>query len=363
MINYRNTVRQMSGYVPGKHIDEVKEQYHLEEVIKLASNENPYGCSPKSKEAMINFLQSIELYPDDNCTNLRKTLSKKLNIDGQKIVFGAGSDELLGVISQVFINPGDEAITCTPSFSRYLSVVQLMDGNLIEVPVKNHTYDLDGILKRITDKTKIIFLANPNNPTGTCFLEDDQKVFLDKVPSNIIVVFDEAYYEYVENKDYPNSLDMLSKYPNIIILRTFSKAYGLASLRVGYGIACEEIIELLNRVRNPFTVSTLAQEAALAGLNDVGFVKNTVENNLKVKNFLYNEFENMGLSYIPTETNFIMVDIKRQSKDIFESLLKQGIIVRPGFYFGMNTYLRVTIGTKEQMEIFIVTLKQILNEI
>jgi histidinol-phosphate aminotransferase len=192
------------------------------------------------------------------------------------------------------------------------------------------------------------------------FTAGQQTAFLDKVPSDILVVLDEAYYEYVKNEEYPNSLDMLSKYPNLIILRTFSKAYGLASLRIGYGIASQEIIELLNRIRNPFNVTTSAQEAAIASLNDKDFVAMTAENNLKVKLYIYEQFEKMGLPYISTEGNFIMIDTKKDSKEMFEKLLREGIVVRPGFYFGMDTWLRVTIGTKEQMEMFMKALSRLI---
>ena len=362
LISYRKVVEIMKPYVPGKPIDEVKRELGLDDVIKLASNENPLGCSEKAKEAVIESLSHPSLYPDGNSTLLRLALSKKLNIQPDQLILGAGSDEILSLITQTFLEPGEEVLTCTPSFPRYTSVTQLMGGKLITVPLKNHTFDLDTLANSVTDRTKIICIANPNNPTGTIYTHQEQKEFLEKIPSNVLVVLDEAYYEYVDDPNYPDSLSMLADFPNCIILRTFSKIYGLASLRVGYGISSSFIIDGLNRIRGPFNVNTPAQKAAYASLMDDDFVKKSYTLNQQVKQNIYQVLDTLGLSYIPTQGNFIMIDIKKPSKIIFEQLLQKGIITRPGFYFGMDTYLRVTLGTPIQMERLINELISLSNK-
>ncbi|NMA82931.1 MAG: histidinol-phosphate transaminase [Epulopiscium sp.] len=361
MISYRKVVESMKPYVPGKPIDEVKRELGLTDVIKLASNENPLGCSKKATEAMIANLEHPSLYPDGNCTKLRMALSDQLGFQPDQFIFGAGSDEILGMITEAFLEQNEEVLTCSPSFPRYASATQLMGGKLIELPLKNHVFDLDGLAAHVTEKTKIIFIANPNNPTGTIYTAEEQRAFLEKIPPHVMVVLDEAYCEYVDDPNYPNSLSMLKDFPNCIVLRTFSKIYGLASLRVGYGVASPSIINGLNRVRGPFNVNTLAQEAAYASLLDDAFVQASFDLNQKAKLDLYKALDEMGLSYIPTQGNFIMIDTQRPSQILFEQLLHKGIITRPGFYFGMDTYLRVTLGTKAQMELFISTLKDLLE--
>ncbi len=361
MISYRKVVGKMKPYVPGKPIDEVKRELGLDDVIKLASNENPLGCSSKAKQAVINSLDAPSLYPDGNCTVLRWALCEKLKINPDQLIFGAGSDELLGMIPQAFLEPGEEVLTCTPSFPRYASATQLMGGTFIELPLNNHTFDLEALANGVTPRTKIIFIANPNNPTGTIYTQEEQRAFLEKIPPHVLVVLDEAYYEYVDDSNYPDSLAMLSDFPNCIILRTFSKIYGLASLRVGYGISSPTIISALNRIRSPFNVNTAAQEAAYASLLDEPFVKESYELNQQVKQNLYQTLNQMGLSYIPSQGNFIMMDTGKPSQMMFEKLLQKGIITRPGFYFGMDTYLRVTLGTPAQMNRFIATLRELLE--
>ncbi len=352
MITCRKEINALKAYVPGKPIDDAKKEYGLEEVIKLASNENPIGCSPKAIEAAKKSLETASVYPDGNCTLLRQCLANKLNVTEDSLVFGAGSDEVISLIATTFVGQGDEAITCTPTFSQYASAVRQIGGKMIEVPLVNHTYDLDGLLDKITDKTKALFISNPNNPTGTIITAKQQLDFISKVPKDVLIVFDEAYNEYIDDDIYPDTIPLLHNYDNIMILRTFSKIYGLASFRIGYGIAKPELIELINRVRGPFNVTTSAQAAALASIEDNHFKKTTVALNAQVKAFTYKKCEELGLDYIPSYGNFLMIDFKKPSLPFFEQLLKKGFIVRPGFYFGMDTYQRVTIGTMEQMERF-----------
>ncbi len=361
MINYRKEISQLTPYVPGKPIDDVKREYNLTDVVKIASNENPYGCSEQSKQAVVECLKNPELYPDGYCTDLRKAVSAFYNVDEKSLIFGCGTDEIISMLGKVFINPGDECVTAETTFSQYAASVNSMGGTMIYAPMKDYGFDLNALAERITDKTKIVFVANPNNPTGSYHTNDEQLEFLKKVPENVLVVMDEAYAEYVDAKDYPDTLSHMKTYKNIMLLKTFSKGYGLASMRVGFGIAEPEIINLFEKIRNPFNVPIPAQVAATAAINDQAFVKSTFEKNKAVKEYLYKEFEEMGLYYIPTQTNFIMVDTKLDSSKLFIELMKKGYIIRPGCAFGMDTFLRVSFGTMEQMQGFIKVLKELLK--
>ena len=356
-VSYRKEINNMHPYVPGKPIEEVQKELGLEKIVKLASNENPLGCSPLAKEAIIKELDNISLYPDGNCGTLKSAVANHLGVREDQLVFGAGSDEILGMLAQVFLSPGDEVLTSDQSFPRYDSGVHLMGSSLIKVPLTNFTYDLEKMKEYISHHTKLIILANPNNPTGTHFTQTSLLEFLDFVPNDCLVVLDEAYYEYADAEDYPHSLELLNKYSNLIILRTFSKAYGLASLRIGYGIADPKAIELLNRVRNPFNINSLAQVAAIASLKDQEFVKESVSLNLQSKTYMYEEFEKLGISFMPTQANFIMFDAKRPSDVLFQDFLKHGFIIRPAF--GVPNWVRVSLGTPEQMKEFIALLKKI----
>ncbi|MFS8501764.1 MAG: histidinol-phosphate transaminase [Caldicoprobacter sp.] len=362
MVKHRKAIETLEPYRPGKPISEVKRELGLTEVIKLASNENPLGCSPKAVEAIIKWTQEVSLYPDGNCTELKGALAQRLNVEPEQLLFGAGSDQILEIIAQTYINPGDTAITCWPSFSRYEAAIQVMDGRMIRIPLtRDYRFDLNGILNSITDTTRIIWICNPNNPTGTIITAEELRAFLEKVPQNVLVVLDEAYYEYARCGDYPESIELLKQYNNVIILRTFSKAYGLAGLRIGYAISNKEIIELLNRVRGPFNVNAAAQAAALAALDDQEFVQRSIQINQEGKEYLYQAFEEMGLEYIPTHTNFIMVNVGRNSLEVFRDLLYKGVIIRSGDIFDMDNWIRVTIGTPQQNRRFIEALKEVLK--
>lgn len=356
-IKYREEMNNMRPYVPGKPIEDVQKELGLEEVIKLASNENPHGCSPMAKEAISKELDSLAFYPDGNTGKLREALAKHLNVAEDQLIFGAGSDEIIVTIAQVFLCPGNELLTSDQSFPRYDSAAHLMGGSIVKAPMTDYTYDLATMQEYVTDQTKLVILANPNNPTGTHFTQSHLEDFLEFLPKDVLVVLDEAYYEYADAQDYPESLKLLEKHSNLIILRTFSKAYGLASLRVGYGIACPDIIELLNRVRNPFNVNTLAQVAAIASLKDQDFVNKAVALNKEVKDYVYDAFEKLEVPFVPTQANFIMFDAKGSADELFEKFQAKGFIIRPAF--GVPGWVRVTLGTMEQMEGFIKTLKDI----
>lgn len=356
----REEILELGVYKAGKPISEVKRELGLEEVIKLASNENPLGCSPKAKEAVRAIIDESQMYPDASNFELKNIISEKFGVRPEQVFCSTGSDSLIKVICNTFINSGDESIAAEVTFPRYEAAVKLMGGKCIKISMKNNGLDIEKMVEAITDKTKIIWFCNPNNPTGTIFTKDEIKSVLDKIPERVIIVMDEAYIEYVTSDEYPNSLDFLKDYPNMITLRTFSKAYGLASLRVGYGIAHEELVTYFNRVIGPFDVNLYAQKAAVAALKDDEFLKKVFETNKEGKEYLYSQFEEMKLDYIKTNANFVMVDTKTDTVQIFDQLLRQGIIVRPGHLLGMPGWLRVTIGTMDQNKKFIECLKNVL---
>ena len=357
-IKCRDEICDLSPYVPGKPVADVKREYGLDEVIKLASNENPLGCS-KAVLEKIRSTDSLEIYPDGNCTDLKNELSKRLNLDCSEIVLTNGSDEMVDMLAKTFMNSGDEVIMSSLTFPRYFSVTKMMGAKPVIVPLKDWTYDLDGMFKAITDKTKFIWLCNPNNPTGTMFTEEELLKFLKGVPKNIIVVYDEAYNEYAANKDYPRNTEKLLKdYPNLIIMRTFSKIYGLAALRIGYTLANKSIVESIEKIRCPFNVNSIAQNAALAALHDEAFIKKSYEMNKAGKEYLYSEFDALGFYYAPSETNHIFVNVETDAQYVFEELQKRGMIIRPI----VDTFIRVTIGTPEQNKVFIEKLKEVLDK-
>lgn len=354
----RPEVLNIQKYVAGKPISEVKRELGLEEVIKLASNENPLGCSPKAKEVIKRVIEEASLYPDSSSYELKKAIAKKLKVKEGQIFCGAGSDSLIKVICQTILNPEDESIMGEVTFSRYEDNTKLMGAKVVKVPLKDNFLDIEAMVERITPKTKVIWFCNPNNPTGGMFTGTELSKVLHKIPKNVYIIMDEAYYEYVTDEDYPDSLKLLPEYPNMIILRTFSKAYGLASLRCGYGICHEELVQYLNRVINPFDVNLFAQYAAIAALEDEEYLKLVHDTNKAQKEYLCKEFDDMKLNYVPSNTNFIMVDVKGQDKFLFDYLLKKGIIIRPGFLLGVPGWLRVSIGTEYQNKRFIEELKQ-----
>lgn len=358
----KSNIVNLPVYQPGKPIEEVKRELGLDEVIKLASNENPYGCSPKAKEAIIAELSNVSVYPDGGAAELTTALSEYLGVAKSSLIFGCGSDEVIALITRAFLVPGDETIMADQTFSVYKSNADIEGAVSIEVPLKNGVHDLDGMLAAVTDKTKIIWVCNPNNPTGTIVAERDLISFMDAVPSSVMVVLDEAYYEFVTDESYPQGVPLMEKYSNLVILRTFSKIYGLASLRIGYGIAQPEVITLINQVREPFNTNRSAQAAAKAAIGDQGFIEECCRLNAEGRDFLQKEFDRLGLSYFPSQGNFVMVDVKTSGKDVFDKLLRQGIIVRPGFAH-YPTYIRVSVGTPEQNQAFASVLEEVLREI
>ena len=359
----RKGILDLKHYIPGKPIEEVKRELGLKEVIKLASNETSVGPSPLAVEAIIKEAKNINLYPEGSSRLLREKIAYKLNLNKEMIIVGNGADNIIGLVGMAFINEGDEVIVGEITFPAYETVAKIMGGKIIPVKLKDYTYDLEEIARRINEKTKIIFICNPNNPTGTIVSREEVVSFIEKVPQDVIVVFDEAYYDYVEDKNYPDSFSYVSEGKNIIILRTFSKIAGIAGVRVGYGIARPELIRDLRRVVNPFTTNRLAQVAALASLDDEEHYKKVLKSNQEGKKYLYKELKKLGLFYLPTEANFIFIDLKEDSGPIFEKLLRKGLIVRQGKTWDCPNFIRVTIGTAYENQRFVQALKEVLDSL
>ncbi|RUT36073.1 histidinol-phosphate transaminase [Paenibacillus zeisoli] len=347
-------------YQQGKPVEEVKRELGLDEVIKLASNENPYGASPKAKAAIEQELSQISMYPDGNAVELTEVLAGHLGVNRDQFVFGCGSDEVIALITRAFLLPGEENIMADQTFSVYKSNADIEGAVSIEVPLVEGTHDLDGMLKAVNERTKIIWICNPNNPTGTIVAHTDIVNFLDKVPEHVLVVLDEAYAEFVTDPSYPDSLSLLSKYPNLMILRTFSKIYGLASLRIGYGVGQPSVVRLINQVREPFNTSRLAQAAAKAALTDHEFIDACRTKNRSGVEYLTAEFDRLGLKYFPAHGNFILVNVKKSGREVFQSLLKLGIIIRAGFD-KYPEYIRVSVGTPDENTKFIAALEKVLT--
>lgn len=358
----RQVIFDIKPYVPGKPVEEVERELGITNIIKMASNENPFGPSPKALEAMKRALPKVSLYPDGNCFYLREALAEKLGVEMESIIVGNGSDEILKLLAETFLNPGDEIIIAQPSFSEYEFVGKIMGATCVFVPLKDFTHDLEAMGKAVTEKTKMIFICNPNNPTGTIVKKGEMEEFLKKLDPGVLVVFDEAYYEYVEQEDYPETLEYVGEEQNVITLRTFSKIYGIAGQRIGYGVAKPRAISAINRVREPFNVNMLAQIGALAALEDEDHVKRSREGNKEGKEYLYRWFQGKGLYYVPTQANFIFLKVGVDSQDLFQRMLKEGVIVRTGDIFGHPDFIRVTVGTMEENRRFTSTLEKVLKE-
>lgn len=332
-------------------------------VHRLMANENPYGCSALVKDALIRVVENAPSnYPDGYTTDVRMAISEKYGVDKDEILFGNGTDEIIYMLGKAFIEPGDEVVTPQVSFTSYIPSAVSMGGKMVYVPMKDdHSIDLDGIINAITPKTKYIVIVNPNNPTGTVFHENAQYEFLKKVPKDVLVVFDEAYAEFYMGENFPNTYSKLKEFDNLIILKTFSKVYGLASFRIGFMIANKEIISVVSRIKNVFNVSAQAMAAAAAAISDNEFVEMVRQNNSKCIKYLCENLDEMGYSYIPTNTSFIMIDMKENCMPTVAALKEEGYLVRPGSDFNMDNYIRVSLGTMEQIKGFLEALKKIKN--
>ena len=353
-------VRTMVPYQPGKPIEELAREYGITDAIKLASNENPLGPSPKAIDAAQAAITEIARYPDGAGFVLRSAIAQRLNIEREMITLGNGSNDILELIAHTFVTPDDEVIYSEYAFAVYPLVTQAIGARGIATPAHNYGYDLTALAAAINSRTKLIFIANPNNPTGTYLPATPLKDFIDSLPSQVIVVVDEAYCEYITEADYPNSIQWLNHAPNLIVTRTFSKAYGLAGLRVGYSVSHPEIADLLNRVRQPFNVNNIALAGATAALDDIDHLSRSRAVNSHGMTDLITGLKALGVGYIPSLGNFIAVDVGRPAQIIYESLLNKGVIVRPLASYGMPHHLRVSIGLPAENSRFLAALAQVL---
>jgi histidinol-phosphate aminotransferase len=357
----RKNILNVNPYIAGKPIEETKRQLGLKKVIKLASNENPLGPSPLAVEAIKKNLAMINRYPDSSGFYLKKRLAKFYNLKSENFLLGNGSDEIIDIIIKTFVEEDENIITADITFLEYAIISSVIGRKVITAPLKYFKYDLDAIGKKINHKTKLIFIANPNNPTGTYIMKFELEEFLKDMPSNILLVLDEAYDAFIDVDDFPESLKYIND-KNVIILKTFSKAYGLAGLRVGYAVAREEFIIAMEKARQPFNVNLLAQVAATAALEDKEFLKKTRQVILAGKNYLYDALKDLGLAYVPSVSNFILVDVGCDSVAIFKEMLKYGVIARDMKQYGLKNFIRVTIGRKKENEKFIKVLKKVISK-
>lgn len=353
-------VRALRPYEPGKPLEDLRRELGLANIIKLASNENPLGPGVSVQELIKKHVSELSRYPDGNGFALKAALAGFYGVNTEQITLGNGSNDVLELVANAFATPDNEVIFSEHAFAVYPLVTQAAGAKAIVVRAKKWGHDLQGMAEAINKKTRLVFIANPNNPTGTWLDKKGINEFLEKVPDHVIVVLDEAYAEYVKQENYAIGMDLLDRYPNLLVTRTFSKIYGLAGLRIGYGVSSPLVADLLNRVRQPFNVNSLALLAAEEALKDKQHVQHSVKLNGDEKDKIMNVLVAMGLSYIPSEGNFLAIDFAREAKPIYQALLENGVIVRPIANYGMPGYLRVTIGLPEENETFIQKLKKVL---
>jgi len=354
-------VQKLQPYLAGKPVSELERELGITNIVKLASNENPLGLSEKVKLAIEKEYTDGCRYPDANGHYLKAALSEKLDVNPSQITLGNGSNDVLEMIAKVYLQPHHEVIFAQHAFCVYPIVSQAIGATLIEVPAKEWGNDLDAMLAAITDKTKMIFIANPNNPTGTWLGESELKAFIQKVPANIIVVMDEAYTEYVTDGSIPNTIEWLCEFDNLVVTRTYSKAYGLASLRLGYAVSSEVICGLLNRVRQPFNVNSFALAAGIAALEDEAYLQQAISVNQSGMQQLVESCQQLDLKYIPSAGNFLTIDMGQNAMPIYEKLLHKGVIVRPVANYKMPNHLRVSIGLENENQKYIDALTEILG--
>jgi histidinol-phosphate aminotransferase len=353
-------VKGLVPYSPGKPVEEVERELGIADAVKLASNENPLGPSPKAVDAIAAALKNLHRYPDGGGYYLKQRLARKFDLTPEHFILGNGTNELLELAARVFLVPGDEAIYAHPAFVVYDMVVQATGARKIRIPLRDYVHDLEAMADAISPRTKLIFVGNPNNPTGTCVAPAEMARFMDRVPPDVLVVFDEAYHEYLPPDLRPDTVRYVREGRPALVLRTFSKIYGLAGLRIGYGITPPAMNEVLNRVRQPFNTNDLAQRAALAALDDDEHVERCRRVNEEGKRYLAAELAALGLRVVPTAANFFLVDVRRNGPAMAEALLRRGVIVRPVAGAGLPTHLRITIGTPTENRQLVAALGAVL---
>jgi histidinol-phosphate aminotransferase len=349
-------IRQLHPYTPGKPVEELERELGIANVIKLASNENPLGCSPRVQEELARAAAHVELYPDANAYYLKQRLAQKLAVAANQITIGNGSNDVLDLVARSFLDGNAEAVYSQYAFMVYALVTQACGARARVATAlgsdndQPYGHDLQAMLALVNEKTRLVFIANPNNPTGNWLLQDELQAFLDALPQHIAVVIDEAYFEYVDLAQFPNSLHWLARYPNLIVTRTFSKIYGLAGLRIGYAISSPELCDLFNRVRQPFNGNSMALAAARAALDDEAFVEQSRLSNQHGLQQLRRGFDERGFSYLPSAGNFLTVQFDERSAEIYQGLLQSGVIVRPVANYDLAQFLRISVGTSAQIE-------------
>lgn len=359
-------VRSLGGYTPGKSRRQAQQESHVDRVIKMASNENPFGPSPKAVEAMRAVMGEVNFYPDNDASELRDRLAEHHGVDPQQIVPTAGSTALLGIMARTLLSPGLNAITSELSFIVYPIATKAAGGKLILVPTRKDGFDLDGIVAAIDQNTRIVYLSNPNNPTGTMVTAAEVDRFLDKIPSHVVVVLDEAYYDFAQafaaqtGADYSHSLDYIKDGRKVVVLRTFSKAHGLAGVRVGYGIGPAELMSYFGRMRTTFSVSSVAQAAALAALEDEAHIEKVLANNTAQAPRLIEGIRELGYRIVPTWANFLYCELGEDSAAVAKQMQEEGVIIRPLGPWGAPTSIRITIGTPEQNEVFLNAFRKVM---
>jgi histidinol-phosphate aminotransferase len=357
----REALSSIKPYIPGKPITEVQREYGLKKIIKLASNENPLGPSPFAVEAAGQAIAETHRYPDPGGYYLREKISSSLAVKMEEVVLGNGSVEIVEQITEAYLDPGDEAIVGHPAFFKYDVAIRIMGGRVVNVPLRDWVFDLEAIKEAVTPRTRLIFIPNPNNPTGTMVTADEVKGFVSDLPEGVVVVFDEAYYEYIEREDYPNTLEYVREGRDVIVLRTFSKVYGLAGFRIGYGIARQELLTPLNVVRETFNTNAVAQAVALAAIDDRDHVDMSRKSNARGMKVLFNGLEALEMKGVPSVANFILVDFGMNVQAVFTGLLKRGVIVRPMTPYGLPTMARVTVGKDGENEYFLEAMEDYLK--
>lgn len=359
LVKERKALKMISNYTPARTIESVCKTYGVNSIVKLAGNENRLGCSSKVVEALLENRNQFSYYPDSNYTVLRGKLSAIHNIDGENLIFGNGSFELISLVAQAYLEQKSESIIPTPSFGWYKNVTLQADAKPVLIPLKNYGVDLQGIKAAVTDKTKVIWICNPNNPTGTVLPVDELLTFIEEVPKHILVVLDEAYVDFIDS-EYLDTVELVRKHRNVILLRTFSKLYGLASLRIGYGIAADEVTSNLQKVRLPVNVNYAAVLAAEVSLEDSEFKEKVLKANREGLRYYYLELDKLQLKYIKSNGNFLLVKIGLDGKYVEAEFLKRGYMIRNGEEFGLDGFIRISIGRKEENERVIEILKEIL---
>ncbi len=362
-IRVPDNIAKLKSYPPGKPLEELEREYGITDSIKLASNENPIGTSPLALEAIRNHLKNLYRYPDGSGYYLRRRLSQRLGVEESSIVLGNGSNEIIDLVIRTFVQPGEEVLMSDPTFLVYSLMTQAVGGTAVKVPQKSFSHDLEAMADALTSRARVVFLDNPNNPSGSIISRPKFENFRTRVPDDVIIVLDEAYMEFADPEQTITGLEYLNGEPTVISLRTFSKAYGLAGLRIGYGVMDPEVANYLNRVRQPFNVNSLAQVAALAALDDEVFLQETQKVVREGLAFLYEELDKLQLRTYPTQTNFFLIDVDCDARIVYQAMLRRGVIVRAMNSYGLDSYIRISVGCPEENQRFIDTFKEVLAEL